>query len=174
MRFPSSSQTPTLADLLESRGRRNLRLTVSRPTSAPGQGFLPGRRQRASIRGVFLFLPWRPTGDGKNAASLKQKPRDPAVLLQDCESSSFPADHGRTVWGKDPYTAEQYDANKFETPTHDGLPPSIERKKLGTTTVQESNRQRLKRLMRLMASTEFSASLKAANNQMSPEYRRIE
>jgi hypothetical protein len=44
--------------------------------SAPGHGFLRGRRLRASIRGVFLFLrPWWPIGSWETArtrASLKQ------------------------------------------------------------------------------------------------------
>ena len=56
--------------------------------------------------------------------------------------------------------------------------PSVAKtkKKNETLSPQENNRQRLKKLMRRVASIEFSAPLKAAINryEMSPEYRRIE
>jgi hypothetical protein len=50
------------------------------------------------------------------------------------------------------------------------------KKKNETLSPQENNTQRLKKLMRRMASIEFSTPLKAAINryEMSPEYRRIE
>ena len=52
----------------------------------------------------------------------------------------------------------------------------VKTKENNRTVSQENNRRRLKRLMRRMASLEFSAPLKAAMNryEVSPEYRRIE
>jgi len=52
----------------------------------------------------------------------------------------------------------------------------VKTKEKNGTVSQENNRQRLKRLMRRMASAEFSAPLKAAMNryEISPEYRRVE
>jgi hypothetical protein len=48
--------------------------------------------------------------------------------------------------------------------------------KNGTINPQESNRRRIKRLMRRMVSSEFSAPTKATMNgyEMSPGYRRVE
>jgi hypothetical protein len=57
------------------------------------------------------------------------------------------------------------------------MPSIIKTKKKNVTiSTPSNNRQRLKRLMRRMASSEFSASQNAATNryEMSPEYRRIE
>src|SRR4029077_1568270 len=52
------------------------RLTVSRPMSAPGHGFWPGRRPRASIRGAFLFLlPWKPIGSWETGRMLRASNR---------------------------------------------------------------------------------------------------
>ena len=64
------------------RGAGTFRLTASRPMSAPGHGFSPGRRLRVSIRGVFLFLPpWRPIGSWARGrtprASSRSGPRFP-------------------------------------------------------------------------------------------------
>jgi len=52
----------------------------------------------------------------------------------------------------------------------------VKTKKKNGTVSQEDNRQRVKRLMRRMASSEFPAPLKAAMNryEMLPEYRRTE
>ena len=52
----------------------------------------------------------------------------------------------------------------------------VKTKEKNATVSQDINRHRLKRLMRRMASLEFSAPLKAAmnRNEISPEYRRIE
>jgi hypothetical protein len=49
-------------------------------------------------------------------------------------------------------------------------------KKNGTVNFQENNRQRLKRLLRRMASIEFSMPAKAEIDryEISPRYRRIE
>ena len=53
------------------------RLTVSQPMSAPGHGFWPGRRPRASMRGVFLFLipPWKPIGSWETGRTLRASNR---------------------------------------------------------------------------------------------------
>ena len=57
------------------------------------------------------------------------------------------------------------------------MPSLTKTKKKNETIINPgNNRQRLKRLMRRMASSEISASQKAETNryEMSPEYRRIE
>ena len=77
---------------------------------------------------------------------------------------------------KTPYTANQHGANRLQTSAHDA--PHLARLllKKGTVNFQENSRQRLKRLVRRMASIEVSMPAKAAiyRYEISPRYRRIE